>query len=75
MSDIKKVYVDVNVFLNSILYDPEEIPEAQKARDFLVEMSKGNILCFTSVLSWDELVWVIRKSISIDFARQKGEEF
>ena len=76
MNQLKKhVYVDVNIFLNPILYDSESIPEVAKAEVFLGKIISGDIEAFTSILSWDEFVWVIRKLISKDFSVKKGQEF
>lgn len=71
----KRVYVDVNIFLNPILYDSESIPEAAKAENFLRKIVSGDIEAFTSILSWDEFVWVVRKLISREFSIKKGQEF
>lgn len=66
------LYVDANVFLNAALYDDEE---AHLAKKFLLETAKGRHAACTSILTWDEVVWVIRKTIGHDKAVEEGERF
>ncbi|OLS13342.1 MAG: hypothetical protein RBG13Loki_3058, partial [Promethearchaeota archaeon CR_4] len=35
------LYVDTNVFLNAILYDPETTPSAKQAKSFLTRITSG----------------------------------
>src|SRR5271157_3689706 len=69
------VYVDVNVFIYPILYDPTEIPEANGAKIFLHKIIANEVAAHTSLLSWDEFVWVLRKQINPEFATEKGLDF
>jgi predicted nucleic acid-binding protein len=73
--DKKKVYVDANVFLNAILYDPAENPEARRAVAFLETIKQDVVHATTSLLTWDEFVWVVRKELGVETARTKGREF
>ncbi len=70
-----RVYVDTNVFLNPILYKFENVPEAARAKDFLQKVITKEIDAFTSLLTWDEFVLVLRKENSSEFANEKGQEF
>jgi predicted nucleic acid-binding protein len=70
-----RVYVDANIFLNAILYDPGENEEARRAIEFLDTIRKGAIHAMTSALTWDEFVWVLRKEMDETTAKAKGREF
>ena len=70
-----RVYVDANIFLNAILYEPDENEEARRAIEFLDTIRKGAIHAMTSALTWDEFVWVLRKEMDEATAKAKGREF
>jgi len=72
---MEKVYIDTNIFLNPILYDSNKNQEAKKSKNFLEEIITNKKLGFTSVLTWDEFVWIIRKTLSIHVAIEKGKKF
>lgn len=65
-------YVDVNIFLEARLY---ETPQADRASAFLTKIASGEIRAVTSVLTWDELVWVMRKLFGSSQAREEGQRF
>lgn len=70
-----QVYIDTNVFLNAILYDIKENLEAKRAYEFLQKVINNDILGMTSVLTWDEFVWVIIQQLGREIAIEKGNEF
>jgi predicted nucleic acid-binding protein len=70
-----RVYVDANIFLNAILYDPGENDEARRAVEFLDTIRKDVVHAMTSVLTWNEFVWVVRKQMDETTAKIKGREF
>jgi len=65
-------YVDSNVFIYPIIYDPESIPEAARARAKLQEIAFGTIKAFTSTLTWDEVTWVTRRLFGSEKAATQG---
>jgi predicted nucleic acid-binding protein len=69
------VYIDTNVFLNYILYDPQLVPQALVAKQFLTKVKDRRINAYTSLLTWDEVVWVVRRELTIEDARKQGMEF
>jgi predicted nucleic acid-binding protein len=69
------VYIDANVFLNYILYDPRSVPQALVARQFLEKVKDRRINACTSLLTWDEVVWVVRRELTVEDARKQGMEF
>ncbi len=56
-------YLDSNVFIYSIAYDPEVEPKAKRAKDTLLNVENGKISAYTSTLTWDEVVWIISKTM------------
>jgi len=72
---MEKVYIDTNIFLNPILYDINKDQEAKKSKNFLEEIITNKKLGFTSVLTWDEFVWIIRKTLGMHVAIEKGKKF
>ena len=72
---MEKVYVDTNIFLNPILYNINANQEANKSKSFLEKIIDNKIIGFTSVLTWDEFVWIIRKTLGIQLAIEKGRKF
>ena len=69
------IYLDANVFLYALLYDPSAIPEAGQSRKILSQVSEGNLPAATSVLSWDEIVYIVRKLSGQKAAIEAGERF
>ena len=61
MGKIKKeeiIYLDSTVFLNAIL-DTESLGE--NSRKLLEKVEEGEIKASTSVLSFDEIAWIVKK--------------
>lgn len=71
----KRVYIDVNVFLNPVLYNIDENPETARADLFLKKIINKEIEAYTSLLTWDEFVWIIRKNFGVEIAGEKGKDF
>ncbi len=71
---MEKVYIDANIFLNPVLYNINEVEEAKKSQKFLKEVISKKIVGVTSVLTWDEFVWIIRKNLGKKTASEKGKE-
>jgi len=72
---MEKVYIDTNIFLNPILYDINKNQEAKKSKNFLEEIITNKKIGLTSVLTWDEFVWIVRKTLGIHIAIEKGKKF
>lgn len=68
-------YVDSNIFIFPIIYDGKAIPKAKAAEDVLIKIAEGDLSAATSFLTWDELVWIIRKSMNEKIATKEGEKF
>ena len=67
-------YIDSNVFIYPILYEEEQEPKVKHAKRMLHRVEKGELPAYTSTLTWDEVVWIVRKTMGKDEAisqRQK----
>jgi predicted nucleic acid-binding protein len=69
------IYLDANVFLYALLYDPRAIPEAEQARKILKRVSEGDLPAATGALSWDEIVYIVRRLSGQTAALEAGERF
>ena len=69
------IYLDANVFLYALLYDPSAIPEAEQSRKILARVCEGNLSAATGALSWDEIVYIVRKLSGQKAAIEAGERF
>lgn len=62
-------YVDANVFIQAIIRDDES------CIGVLQKIIKKEFIGVTSVLSWDELVYIVEKFINRDTAVTEGRKF
>ena len=60
------LYVDSNVFIYPVIYDPSSVEEARRSRRFLVRIASGEVKACTSVLTWDEVSWVVRRVLGVE---------
>ncbi|MDR0372994.1 MAG: type II toxin-antitoxin system VapC family toxin [Nitrososphaerota archaeon] len=67
-------YIDSNVFLYPVLYSNEADLRVKKAGEILKNIANGELLAFTSVLTWDEVVWVVRKTMGTSEAQSQGQK-
>jgi len=66
------IYLDSNVFIYAAL-NSEKLGE--KARSLMARVQKGDIKAITCSLTFDELVWSVKKYRTIDHAVRVGEAF
>ncbi|MDG6925896.1 MAG: type II toxin-antitoxin system VapC family toxin [Nitrososphaerota archaeon] len=66
------VYVDSNVFILPVV--GEKSDRAAGAVRVLERIEKGTITAFTSVLTWDEVVWVVSKLMGEADGKQVGRK-
>lgn len=69
------LYVDSNVFLYPIIYDPASIQEAKKLRAFLLEIASAKIEACTSLLTWDEVTWILWRLLGVNISINQGKNF
>ena len=66
------VYIDSNVFVYAVTHDPARFAKANKAISILRSVEEGETKAVTSLLAWDELVWVVRKLGGRDAGTRAG---
>ncbi|MHB1493594.1 MAG: type II toxin-antitoxin system VapC family toxin [Thermoplasmataceae archaeon] len=66
------IYIDSNVFIYAVL-NTEFI--GNEARSILSQVQKGQIKASTSALTFDELIWIIKKERSRNDSLLAGEAF
>ncbi len=64
-----KKYIDANIFIQGILR------EDNKYQDIILKIANKKFVGVTSVLSWDEIVFVVRKFLGNDIAKREGGKF
>jgi hypothetical protein len=66
-------YIDSNVFLYSVLYN--DLIESEKAREILSQIEGKNIQAYTSTLTWDEVSYVVERTLGKTDAIEVGKKF
>ena len=69
---MKKTYIDANIFLNAILYDDEK---SNICKQILTQIITKEIQGFTSLLTWDEVVYGVKKLRGQEIAIKEGNKF
>ena len=64
-----KKYIDASVFIEGILRDDNN------SKEIILKISNKEFIGVTSVLSWDEIVFVVRKFLGDDIAKMEGHKF
>ena len=67
-------YIDSNVFIYPVIYN-ENVNGVIKAKKYLLQIAKGQLKACTATLTWDELVWIIRKISNPESAISEGKKF
>ena len=68
------IYLDSNIFLLSVV-NPKTDEQTIICSKILKKIISNEILAATSLLTWDELVFIIKKTLGKDFARTEGKKF
>jgi len=66
-------YIDADVFIYPVLYEEQNL-KAKNSKKVLLSIEKGELSAYTSTLTWDEVVWTIRKTLGRDQAIDQGEK-
>jgi len=69
------LYVDSNIFLYPIIYKLEAVEEARESKNFLLKISEGLVEACTATITWDEIVWVVRKIFGLKPSIELGRKF
>ncbi len=70
MVRLKNVYLDSNIFIYATLYSGEI---AEKSKEYLRRASDGEFNAYTSALTWDEVVYVVRKVAGVEESIKAGK--
>ena len=66
-------YVDANVFIYPVLYEEQNL-KAKNSKRILLSIERGELSAYTSTLTWDEVVWTVRKTLGRDQAIDQGKK-
>jgi len=66
-------YIDANVFIYPVLYEEQNL-KAKNSKRILLSIERGELSAYTSTLTWDEVVWTIRKTLGRDQAIDQGKK-
>ena len=69
------LYVDSNIFLYPAIYKLETVEEARESKEFLLKISEGSVEACTATITWDEVVWVVRKIFGLNPSIELGRKF
>ncbi|MGH2639385.1 MAG: type II toxin-antitoxin system VapC family toxin [Rhabdochlamydiaceae bacterium] len=64
-------YVDSNIFIYPVVAEHSDA-KAHGASEILIDIAEGRIDAFTSCLTWDEVVWNVRKYLGREAAVKEG---
>jgi uncharacterized protein len=70
--DAKSIYIDSNIFISPVIY--ERSSEATNSKKVLAAVERGEVTAYTSTLTWDEVVWVVRRVLGRADSIQAGEK-
>ena len=65
-------YIDSNIFLYPLLYEDNL---SIKCKKILFDIVNGNFEGCTSFLTWDEVVYTLKKKRGLKIANEEGEKF
>jgi len=69
------LYIDSSVFLYPIIYEVGAVEEAKRSKDLLLRIAFGDVEAYTSIITWDEVVWVVRKIFGLEPSIEQGKLF
>ncbi len=67
-------YIDSNVFIYPVIYRADEQEKAKKARETLLRIEEGDLKAYTSTLTWDEVVWVVGRTLGREDGVNQGKK-
>jgi predicted nucleic acid-binding protein len=70
----RSIYVDSNVFISPVIYDDDSSRSAASSKRVLAAIEKGMVVAYTSTLTWDEVVWAVRRALGRPDSIQAGEK-
>jgi predicted nucleic acid-binding protein len=68
------MYLDSNIFIYALIYE-KNLNENIRANHYLSLLVSGKEIGYTSVLTWDEIYYVIKKNFGSEKAEQASKKF
>jgi len=69
------IYIDANVFIYPVIYDETVERRVLNAKNILNKIAEGTLRSATASLTWDELTWIVRKTLGMKVAIDLGKKF
>ncbi len=66
------VYIDTNLFVFPLIYG--DSGRGKDATQVLRKIERGEFTAYTSTLTWDEVVWVIRRTLGKEDSIESGRK-
>lgn len=73
MNNLNMMYLDSNVFIYPLIYESDLEESVKKAGYYLDLLITGKIVGYTCTLTWDEVFYIVKRSIGIEEAGQAGK--
>jgi len=70
----KSVYADSNIFIRPLVSDEDSSSAVASCRRLLSAIENGKVVAYTSTLTWDEVVYVVRRVLGKADSIQVGEK-
>ncbi len=70
--DAKSIYIDSNIFISPVIYGSSS--QTTGSKRILSAVEKGEVTAYTSTLTWDEVVWVVRRVLGRADSIHAGEK-
>jgi uncharacterized protein len=67
-------YLDSNVLIYPVIYESGSEPKAKKAKEILLSVESGDLEAYTSILTWDEVVWVVNRTMGRNEGINQGKK-
>jgi hypothetical protein len=67
-------YLDSNVFIYPVIYQAQAQRKAERAIEILRNVEGGKLSAHTSTLTWDEVVWVVSKTMGRSEGISQGQK-
>jgi len=68
------IYLDANIFLSAIVNPPAD-EQSKICNKILMKIVSKELLATTSFLTWDEVVFIIKKTLGKNIASVEGKKF
>ena len=69
------IYLDSNVFIYYVISDEKTEEKSLLSKNILIKIAEGKLDAATSSVTWDELIWSVKKVVGVDIAKTEGKKF